>query len=151
MSLSIMKMREELSRAHAATKRAREKGGEVLESAIDAGLAGLTGWVLGQWEGRSTRSEQFEVFGVPAPLATAVAAHVGAVFGVGRNMEPRLRAIGNAGVALHMRYIGHGQGEQWRAKNPDKPGLMGDDLPALPVARRSAVGVSASELAAAAL
>lgn len=151
MSVSLTKVREELSRAHAATKRAREKAGEVMETVLDAGITGGTGYVLGVWEGRIAKKEQYELLGVPAPLAIALAGHAAALFGVGRGMEKHFRSVGNGGLTIHLNGLGRGQGQQWRAQHPDNPGLMGDESAGvLPTARR-AVGISASELASAAL
>lgn len=111
---AITRYKHALERAHASTKRAREKAGEVMQTAIDASLSSGTAFAFGIWNGRVGERKEYELFGVPAPLLAAVAAHGAAVMGVGRGMEGHLRSIGNGALSAHLFGIGSEMGKQWR-------------------------------------
>lgn len=105
-SMSLVRARDTISRLQQSTKRAREKAGELVESTVTAAEVSGTAFAIGYWEGRIDKAEDFEVFGVPIPLAAGLAAHMFSLFGVGRGMEGHLRAVGNGALAAHLNGVG---------------------------------------------
>ena len=139
---SITKMRDTVSRLYATTKRAREKAGELTESVVTAAEVSGTAFAIGYWEGRIDKPEDFEVFGVPIPLAAGLGAHLFAIFGVGRSMESHMRSFGNGALAAHLNGVGRKLGQKAKISSPAVSGE-------LPPARRG-MGITEEMLAAAA-
>ncbi len=118
MTNSIAKLQHKLSVARKSTQRAREKAGELMETALETGLTSGTSWALGIWSGTLTPgSKAFEFFGVPAPLAIGIAAHAGALFGVGRGMEGHFRSVGNGALSAHLFGLGQQMGREMQARS----------------------------------
>ena len=104
------------SRATSLANRARSalaKADKVVDKAVEAAVVGATAFALGVAEGKTGG---IELFGVPGPLAAAVAAHGAGFLGVGGQLNEHLHAIGNGALAYYAGHIGRGVGVDWRAK-----------------------------------
>lgn len=123
-SLSLVRARDTITRLQQSTKRAREKAGELVESVVTAGEVSGTAFAIGFWEGRIQKPEDFEVFGVPIPLAAGLAAHTFAMLGVGRGMENHLRSVGNGALAAHLNGIGRKLGQRAKIAAPAVAGEL---------------------------
>lgn len=139
---SEKRLLQKLEAARKSTARAREKAGEVMETAVTTAVSGGAAFALGVWEGRTSDPKQFEFFGVPAPLAIGIAAHGAALFGVGRGMERHFRALGDGALASHLNGIGRQTGAKWASRGE----LSGDAPASLPPSRRGA-GITEADLA----
>lgn len=106
MTTSIAKLQHKLAVARKSTARAREKAGELMETALETGLTGGMALALGVWSRSSPSSFKDLGFGVPAPLAIGIAAHAASMFGVGRGMEQHVRSLGNGAIAAHLFSVG---------------------------------------------
>jgi hypothetical protein len=150
-SVALSKMRHQIERFKASTARAREKAGEVTHTILEIAETGGTCFAFGYYEGMITDPKKFELFSVPVPLLTGVAAHAFALLGVGRGMEDHLKAIGTGALAAHLNGIGRVMGAKHAAKSPDgrkqPSAIYGDDDTALP-GRRQGVGVTEDALRA---
>jgi hypothetical protein len=145
MFQSLTKANQALERAQSATKRAREKAGEMTETAIGVVTTAGTAFGFGYLEGRVTDKKQFELVpGLPLPLAVGAAAHVFALLGVGRGMETHLKNIGNGALAAHL----NGLGRQVGAKAKATAGVSGQGPGVLPEGMPRGAGVSMADLAA---
>lgn len=104
---SVSKLQGMVRRYQATSRNARAKTGEVMQSAIAAGVSGATGFGLG-FMSRKAPAAFATTFGagVPFPLALAIAAHGAALLGVGRNMEEHVRTVANAAVTSHLFLLG---------------------------------------------
>lgn len=103
---SLVKLKHQLALARKSTARAREKAGELMETALETGITGGTAMALGVWSKKSPGSFKDMGFGVPAPLAIAIGAHAAALFGVGRGMEKHIKSVGNGAIAAHLFNVG---------------------------------------------
>jgi hypothetical protein len=146
---SLSKLEGQVARYQAATKRAREKAGEVTEQALQAAETVGTAFGFGVFEGRLQNPADFELAGVPIPLLLGVGAHAAAFLGVGRNMEPHLHAIGNGALAAHLNGLGRKMGSEMKTK-AGSPKISGVDVSgALPPAGvRQGTGITEADLAA---
>jgi hypothetical protein len=144
-SQSLVKLKDKILRLQHGTARAREKAGEVMETVINAGETVGASFAFGLWEGRTNDPKQFEIAGVPVPLALGIASHAFAMFGVGRGMEAHFRNIGNGALSAHLNGIGRKMGAEWKAKQVSAPTAARGELNAAPM---RGVGITQADLAA---
>lgn len=101
MTASIAKLQHKLQLARKASARTREKAGELMEHALDAGITSGTAMALGVWSKKAPGSFKDMGFGVPSPLALALGGYAASLFGVGRGMEKHIRSVANGCLAVH--------------------------------------------------
>ena len=77
---SLARARDHILKLQASTKRAREKAGEVMETAIETGETVGTAFAFGLWAGKVNDDKHFELAGIPIPLLVGLGAH-GAALG----------------------------------------------------------------------
>jgi hypothetical protein len=128
-SVALAKMHHQIEKFKSATKNAREKAGEVTEAVLTLAETGGASFAFGFYEGSIADPTKFEFFGVPAPLLTGIAAHVFALIGVGKGMEPHIRAIGNGALAAHLNGIGRQMGTKRKNALTARATTQGDDGP----------------------
>ena len=144
-STSLAKYKGMIERYKASTARAREKAGEAMETALDAGLVSGAAFAFGIWEGKVNDPEHFELVGVPVPLIAGIAGHAFALLGVGKGMEQHFRSVANGALASHLNGVGRRVGAEWDTKAKDakaKAALPGSApaAPAAPAALKGAAG-----------
>lgn len=105
-SPALVRLQNKLQAARKSTARAREKAGELMESALETGLASGAALALGVMSKKAPGAFKDMAFGVPAPLAIGIGAHAAALMGVGRGMEKHFRSVGNGAIAAHMFNVG---------------------------------------------
>lgn len=141
---AIAKYKHALERAHASTRRAREKAGEVMQTVVHATETGASAFAFGVLEGQSGTMP--EPLGIPAPLLAAAVLHGAAAFGVGRGMEDHVKALGNGALAAYAFSKGQFVGSKHKATG--QWSLRGEDDNALSAGpSRQGTGVSAREAA----
>lgn len=135
---SLTKARKYAESLKASTKRLREKAGEQAEAFLTTVETGGVAFGFGYWEGVIDDPEDFEIIGVPIPLAVGIAAHTLAFFGVGRGMENHIRAAGNGALAAHL----NGVGRKLGSESKKAPGPKGELTPG----NRQKLGLTAQDL-----
>lgn len=136
---SLVKLRAGYARMASATKRAREKTGEVMEQAISAVETAGVGFGFGFLEGQLDRPEDFELAGVPYPLLAGLVGHGLAFFGVGRGMETHLHALANGALTTHLNGLGRKMGQEYKARRAGGA-VRGVDVSGALPPRRSVMG-----------
>ena len=145
-SLTLNRAKEHIMRLQSGLRNTRAKAGEIMETAIETVEIGGTAFAFGILEGRVETDKQFEIAGVPLPLAAGVAGLAFGLFGVGRGMERHFIAIGMGALSAHLNGIGRGMGAKWRETRTLPAG-------AVPVALRPGhtaihgLGISEADLA----
>lgn len=132
MAAGLMKLRDQVVRLQASTRRAREKAGEVMDHTLTAAETIGTSFAFGLWEGRISDPKHFELAGMPVPLVAGIAAHAFALLGVGRGMESHFHSVGNGALSAHLNGLGRRMGEEWKRKQA---------LPLSPTAQLSPGGI----------
>lgn len=139
-SSALVQARDKIARLQVSTRRAREKAGEMMQTALHTGEAVGTAFAFGFLEGSLDDPKKFELAGVPLPLAVGVGAHAFAAFGVGRGMEDHFKAIGTGALAAHLNGLGRAYGAKRKAlagpkvsgdHNDNGMGVTAEDLEAL--------------------
>lgn len=129
MTTSIARLQHKLALARKSTVRAREKAGELMETALEAGISGGTAMALGVMSKKAPQAFANMAFGVPAPLAVGIGAHAAALFGVGRGMEKHFRSVGNGAIAAHLFNVGQDMAAGGGgASAPRIPGISGEGV-----------------------
>lgn len=142
MNPAIARYKHALERAHASTRRAREKAGEMMETVLHAGESAASAFAFGVLEGNGGPAE---IMGIPTPLAAAAALHGLAAFGVGRGMESHFKALGTGALAAYA--FSKGQYVGSKHKSTGQWSIRGEDGPSLPP-RRQGAGITPSDVAA---
>jgi len=103
----VSKLKTRLERLQKSTRKLRQKAGETVSSLINTAEIGGTAFV---WGYAKSKLDTTEVQGIPGELIAAVSAHALSIMGVGQNMEPHLKAIGDGSLAAWAYQTGLGMG-----------------------------------------
>lgn len=106
-----VRLRDQVSRFKHATRKAREKAGEVVTDLVRAAEVSGVAAALGYWAGTTKKAggDHPAFFGIPADLAVGVASHVLGIMGVG-GAEDHFKAIGDGGLATYFSTLGYSAG-----------------------------------------
>ena len=143
---SLARARDHILKLQASTKRAREKAGEVMETAIETGETVGTAFAFGLWAGKVNDDKHFELAGIPIPLLVGLGAHGAALLGVGRGMESHFRSVGNGALSAHLFGIGHRMGDEWRIKSGGASAIPPTALPGTLPGAQAAHGLAGASL-----
>ena len=111
----------------AATRRAREKAGEITERLVSSGETGAAALGFGYLSGRAGE-KPFEVAGVPIDLGSGIVALLLATMGIGRGMESHLTALGNGAIGCYLTKLGYKAGLKVTAASGPMKILQGEAL-----------------------
>lgn len=113
-----------VARLKASSKRAREKAGETMATAIKTSVTGGTAFAFGyaQEKYKSVDDKDggvktLNIMGVPVELAVAGIAHASALMGVGSGMESYIKAAGDGALAAYAVSLGQGFGKKSRHRD----------------------------------
>jgi len=101
----LAKLRAKAARLQNATKRVREKAGEVVNNVVRTGEVSASAFAFGYAQQRFGR-EKMEVGGLHLALLGGTAAHVLSFMGISDGAEPHLRAIGDGALATYFFTLG---------------------------------------------
>ncbi len=94
----------------------------MLGTAMRTAELGIGSLSLGVIQGSRKPGEEITIFSMPLELASGLALHGAALFGLGGKHSEHLANFGDAGVGSYLYLVGRGLGEDWRKKREQEGG-----------------------------
>lgn len=105
----IAKLHKKALSLQMATRKAREKAGEVTERVVTAGETVGAALAMGYARARFG-DKPFEIAGVPIDMGAGIIGTILSIMGVGRGMEGHVAAFSNGSMAAYAAGIGYKAG-----------------------------------------
>ena len=109
---SLTRMRDQLARAQARTRNARQKAGETVAAIVRTGEIGASAFAFSALKTKFG-AEKMKIGGLPIELGVTLGTHALALMGIGNNMESHLIAIGDGAFACWAVDKGKESGARW--------------------------------------